>query len=197
MRPCEDAHLEARRTSGELGRLVRRGGQVRTVWRSVLLEVSRIPARRSNSRRQTSSSPRFSFLSFSTSSHRTPTAHVCNPPPISLTPQQLVTKSLISSAFPVASSSTLASCSTPPPKRKRKALSPAIELLRIQQGAVPGRGEVSERQDRFHLRLGVDLEGKIVGREDAGEADEESTGKEGEKGMYFRKASKPSLLGIV
>jgi len=52
---------------------------------------------------------------------------------------------------------------------------------------------VRERKDRWHLRVGVDLEGEIVGREDAGEGEEESTGKEGEKGVYFRRVSLSSL----
>lgn len=138
--------------------------------------------------------PLFAFSSFSssssTSSHRTPISHSCNHPSVSLTPQQLLTKSLISSAFqPTPPTTSTPSVPAGAPKKKRKALSPAIELLRIQQGAVPGRGEVRERKDRWHVRVGVDLEGEIVGREDAGEGEEESTGKEGEKGVYFRRVS--------
>ncbi|KAL7412427.1 hypothetical protein BDY24DRAFT_392890 [Mrakia frigida] len=120
-------------------------------------------------------------------SHRTPISHYCNPPTFSLTPQQLLTKSLISTHFQPTPPTTSTPSVPTAPKKKRKALSPAIELLRIQQGAVPGRGEVRERKDRWHLRAGIDLEGKVVGREDTGEAEELGTGKEGEKGVYFRR----------
>ena len=60
--------------------------------------------------------------------------------------------------------------------------------MRIQQGAVPGRGEVSERKDRFHLRVGVDFKGEIIAAAGVEGADAE-TGKDGEKGVYFKRVS--------
>jgi hypothetical protein len=55
--------------------------------------------------------------------------------------------------------------------------------MKIQQFAVPGRGEVSERKDRFHLRVGVDLAGLTVG-------EDVETGKDGERGVYYRRVSR-------
>lgn len=132
-------------------------------------------------------------------SHRTPQSHSCDAPPPTLSAQQVFTKSLISSHFPQSTPSTTSHPdagpsqprppppSVPPPKKKKK-ISPVIELMRIQQGALPGRGEISERKDRFHLRVGVDLKGEIIAAAGVDGADVE-TGKEGEKGVYFKRVS--------
>lgn len=124
------------------------------------------------------------------SRHRNPTTHSCNPPPPTISAAKAHTQSLIASLNPASSKpsssapllSSASPATKPPPPKKRK-VNPALELMRLKQQAKAGsRGEVHERSDRWHLKIGVDLEGETVRRKIRGE-----DGEEIKDGTYWRK----------